>query len=794
MKNKKIFSLTFIFIFFFLTFNVFSNEIKFEAENIETSDEDLIIATKNIVISDELNNKIFGDKLVIDKKNKIYSISENVKFENTFKNILIKSNKIDYNQKDNTIKTIGKTYLNKDDKYFVEGNDILFDQEEEIISSEKKSSIKDFLNNNIETKNFNISLQKDLLYAEGAILQDKELNTYKIKKLFYDFSEKKIIGKDIEINQDNKISDKNYLPRAKSKSLISENGIVSLNKVVYTNCKKREGCPPWMIQAEEMEHDKNKKIINYKNATFKLFDVPVLYFPKFFHPDPTVNRQSGFLTPTFKAQNSNNYLRTPYYFVLSDNTDFTFSPRFYNNQKNIYQGEYRSVSKNTNNVFDFSLRRDSDSSQTHFFTNSKISPEFDLFDFSQLKFQLQSVSNDDYLKSYKIASPLINSETTLNSKIEFEASTENLDLFLSSEVYEDLTKDKVSDKYEYIFPNLTLTKNFKTRFDGTLEMTNIGYNKLYDTNVNEKVLINNLLYKSLDSINNLGMITNYQVFLKNFNSDSKNSSSLKNKSDNNIRGLFQITSKLPLKKDSENFFSTLTPTFVAKFNPNNNKNIRNEKRQIDYNNIYSINRLSTNEILEGGESITIGNEFKVFSNDNKSKEIFGLNLAASIRKNENFDLPINSTLGKKTSNIIGQANYNLSEVIDFDYNFLLDNNLDDINYHNLKTNFKVNNFITSFEFIEENNEIGNESFIANETILNIDENKDIKFKTRKNKKTDLTEYYNLIYQYKMDCLIAAIEYNKNYYTDGELQPEESLFFSITFMPFKNTVDLPGLSK
>ena len=30
----------------------------------------------------------------------------------------------------------------------------------------------------------------------------------------------------------------------------------------------------------------------------KLYDKPVIYFPKFYHPDPTVKRASGFLTPS----------------------------------------------------------------------------------------------------------------------------------------------------------------------------------------------------------------------------------------------------------------------------------------------------------------------------------------------------------------------------------------------------------------------------------------------------------------------------------------------------------------
>ena len=60
--------------------------------------------------------------------------------------------------------------------------------------------------------------------------------------------------------------------------------------------------------------------------------------------------------------------------------------------------------------------------------------------------------------------------------------------------------------------------------------------------------------------------------------------------------------------------------------------------------------------------------------------------------------------------------------------------------------------------------------------------------------TKLTEYYDLIYQYKIDCLVAGIEYKKNYYNSGGLRPDESIFFSITFMPFENKVNLPGLDK
>ena len=90
----------------------------------------------------------------------------------------------------------------------------------------------------------------------------------------------------------------------------------------------------WQLSSELIEHDKKNKVINYKNAVLSVYDVPVLYFPKFFHPDPTVKRQSGFLVPSIKnAVNSSDYLNTPYFLAISENKDATFSPRFYAEDK-----------------------------------------------------------------------------------------------------------------------------------------------------------------------------------------------------------------------------------------------------------------------------------------------------------------------------------------------------------------------------------------------------------------------------------------------------------------------------
>ena len=47
---------------------------------------------------------------------------------------------------------------------------------------------------------------------------------------------------------------------------------------------------------------------------------------------------------------------------------------------------------------------------------------------------------------------------------------------------------------------------------------------------------------------------------------------------------------------------------------------------------------------------------------------------------------------------------------ELNYNFLSDNNIGEFNYHKIISKFKINNFVSSFEFLEQNNLIGSESY------------------------------------------------------------------------------------
>ena len=150
-------------------------------------------------------------------------------------------------------------------------------------------------------------------------------------------------------------------------------------------------------------------------------------------------------------------------------------------------------------------------------------------------------------------------------------------------------------------------------------------------------------------------------------------------------------------------------------------------------------------------------------------------------------------MNNKVSNLFGDVKLNANQYLDFEYNFALDDNFKTLNYNMIKSTFSINNFVTSFEFLEENNTMGSNSYLSNETSLALDNNSKILFRERRNKETDLKEFYNIIYQYENDCLVASLEYNKDYYTDRDLKPNESIYLSLTIIPFGQTKS-PNLNK
>ena len=95
----------------------------------------------------------------------------------------------------------------------------------------------------------------------------------------------------------------------------------------------------------------------------------------------------------------------------------------------------------------------------------------------------------------------------------------------------------------------------------------------------------------------------------------------------------------------------------------------------------------------------------------------------------------------------------------------------------------MNNFLTTFDYITENHDFGDSELIKNDTQYEFSKEHSMKFNTTKDLKDDFTQFYKLSYEYETDCLLASFEYQKKFFRDGNLVPDESLVFLIKFIPF-----------
>ena len=73
---------------------------------------------------------------------------------------------------------------------------------------------------------------------------------------------------------------------------------------------------------------------------------------------------------------------------------------------------------------------------------------------------MEQVTNDTYLKKYKINSPLIKNETLMHTFLEYNGYNDDNSLNISFESYEDLTKIS-SDRYEFIYPDITYSNDLE---------------------------------------------------------------------------------------------------------------------------------------------------------------------------------------------------------------------------------------------------------------------------------------------------------------------------------------------
>ena len=722
------------------------------------------------------------------------------------------ANKLTYSQDNNIIEATGNVVAKNQEGKQISSDKIIYNKKTQQLSTFGNSKFTDDKSGALFAESFEYNLEKKIISAEKKVkFIDKEKNTYYFSKLNADDKFDEIIGFDInaDLNKQNlKSGDKfnEFIePRFSGKSASIKNNITIVKDARFTTCKKTnetDGCAYWNLNAGELIHDKEKKKITYKNASLDLNNVPVLYLPYFAHPDPTVKRESGFLPPTLANLGGEigSTMKIPYFYPVSQSADFTVSPVYYFKQHPLLLGEYREKFKNGDISLEGGFTQGykevtttkTDGSRHHMYGNLNLIFSDKILDQTILNAKVQQVNNPTYLRVNKINSTndgfkknlIKEDDTKLTNEINLNSFGKTENFNIKAATYRDISVTKNSDQYSYLLPELSYSK-YNLFDDNNLSLNSIFKSQNTNTNQNKSTFINNLDYSTQDFYNNsLGIGYKFLTKLNNINyySDYKTPNQDLNSQINPVVGFDTSLPFAKINKDTEQY---IVPRILTRYAPGKMTNATTNDTTLNTDNIFSMNRMNSDELIEKDLSFNLGADWiwQEKKTNNKEPEKATISVGQVLKLNKDLDMPTKSSLQKSNSDIVSKINYLSPKNFDVTLKSTFDNQLNHVYYNDFtfKKNFTSSEI--NFNFYEKNSHIGNERFAKANLASYITDSTKLKIETDRNLKTDLTNSHKLGIENENECIRYGFYLQKNYSSDKDLKPATSVYFGVTLLPF-----------
>ena len=561
--------------------------------------------------------------------------------------------------------------------------------------------------------------------------------------------------------------------RIVSRDILKKDNVTLLSDAEYTPCSENnyliENCPGWKLKAKTIYQDNDSKTVHYDHAKIYLFNLPLLYLPYFSHPDPSVNKRSGFLMPTFEADNNlGEKFSIPYFFNISGNRDITITPSFQSQANNFYSINYRELNDFGTVNIDGSIDDNDDNNGTknHIFIDADINNPYGNLDLS-----IKTSNNDTYLRKNKI-----NKLTVHESGINFDRSDQNSYFSFITSSYKHLTIEN-TNQWEHIYPKIEY--NIDNIEIGTLKgRFSLSNDFSYQKNLNES-------YTSLASsqINwsNRNIDKKYGLLFENestlrivsISNDYKN-----RKDTENLRFFPQISSKIsyPMFSSSNNSNETLTPIIMPIIAPYNNYT---DHKNVTNSNLFSTNRASSITESESGPRINYGIEwFNTNENNFDIKVTAGQSLKFNKDKNDKTeeisDFYISSNL------IVDDNKY-------FNNSLIIDKDNHDVKTNNANLLLKLDKFSLGIDYdynsgkyytASEQIRIGSKFEFVNNFQFNLNGAKNL------DTNNNIGYQYGLLYE--NDCIGIDLNYYRDLTKDRDLAESYGYSFTIVLKPFGST--------
>lgn len=569
-------------------------------------------------------------------------------------------------------------------------------------------------------------------------------------------------------------------------------------------CRDDPTRPPlWQIKAREVIHDQEAQDVIYHDAWIEFFGLPILYTPYLTHPDPTVDRRSGFLAPTFGAGDFLGYaFEQPYFWAIDETKDLTVAPIISTEQGLNLTGEYRQLFTDgeiriagSATVADREERGGS-VREDRFRGHIDAEGQFELDPTWRWGFDVNRTTDDTYPRAYGF-----DTSRTLTSEAYLEGLKGRNYAAVRGLAYQGLRRGDSNNEFPIVAPLAdynfisepgVMLPGAQYRFDANL----MALSRIEGRDSRRISIVSGYQVPWMGPIGDVYEFT-AQVQTDGYWTDGvvPNSSDVNPDdapgSDTTGRVFPQFAAKwrYPWASDQGWLQQVIEPTVQAVVSPNgsNPGEIPNEDSldfEFDDTNLFDLNRFPGRDRVDSGTRIDYGLEWTGVLENGGSAGAF---LGQSYRFSENHDVfAEGSGLEDKLSDYVGRVQVSPFEDLDMLYRFRLDK--DDLTARRNEVLLDIGpealNLDLSYFFIrgddDASDEFGDREEITFGISSRLNENWSIGFQHRRDLQDDRALRSAISLGYQDECFLIEAVAQRTNYRDGEIEEDDSIFVRVVF--------------
>lgn len=184
-----------------------------------------------------------------------------------------------------------------------------------------------------------------------------------------------------------------------SDNIVHKGDITTARHAMFTACDDCDSFGnAWQISTYKIVHNNDSRMLYFYSPVLRAYDIPVLWWPYFEMPDPSVKYKTGFLMPDLASTNKmGTQINIPFYVSISDTHDLTLTTSILTRENPLFQIQHRLNAPHSEYRTQGSFTRNrAGENRWHIFNDDVI----ELGEYARATIFLERTSDKTYLQKY----------------------------------------------------------------------------------------------------------------------------------------------------------------------------------------------------------------------------------------------------------------------------------------------------------------------------------------------------------------------------------------------------------